>query len=114
VLAACSSSKAPSSTASTTISGYGLIVGEVGPCTARAFDASPDNPLIVILTQNAKTYDTYNVSADPGTTWYHFDVPVGRYKLTSTWPDTKGYNVLIKFGKTSKVNIRVSCGPAVI
>jgi hypothetical protein len=84
------------------------------PCTAKKFDASPDNPLIVILTQNAKTYDTYNVSADPGTTWYHFDVQAGRYKLITTWPDTKEYNVLVKFGNTSKVNIRVSCGPAII
>jgi hypothetical protein len=113
-LAACSSSKGPSSTVSSSTGGYGLIVGKVGPCAAKKFDASPTNPLIVVLSKNARTYDTYNVSADRGTTWFHFDVSVGRYKLTATWPRTKEYNVLVELGKTTKVNIRVSCGPAVI
>jgi hypothetical protein len=113
-LAAFSSTKGQSSTVSTPEVGYGLIVGDVAPCAAKAFDASPANPLIVILTKNAKTYDMYNVSADYGTTWYHFDVQAGRYKLTSTWPNTKEYSVLVKVGKTTKVNVRVSCGPAEI
>ena len=114
VLAACTPTKGQSSSVSSTPGGYGPIVGEVGPCSAKRFDASPANPLIIVLSKDARTYDTYNVSADRGTTWYHFDVPVGRYKLTSTWPRTNDYNVLVKLGTTSKVNITVSCGPAVI
>ena len=91
-------------------SGYGLIVGDVRPCTAKRFDAQPDEPLIVILTRNGKTYVTYNVSADAGTTWYHFDVPIGRYSVSTTWWGSKDYNVLVRFGKTSRVNMEVSCG----
>ncbi|MGA2969386.1 MAG: hypothetical protein ABSE75_06235 [Acidimicrobiales bacterium] len=90
--------------------GYGLIVGDVRPCTAKMYDSS-QGPLIVLLTKDAKTFETYNVSADPGTTWYHFDVPVGRYTLSTTWWGSKDYNVVVSFGKTSKVNFEVSCGP---
>src|ERR1035438_5542472 len=64
--------------------GYGLMVGQVAPCAAKRFDASPSEPLIIILTKNAKTYVTYNVSSDAGTTTYHFDVPSGRYTLRTT------------------------------
>jgi len=98
-----------SPTESARASGYGLIVGDVRPCTAKRFDAQPDEPLIVIATRNNKTYVTYNVSADPGTTWYHFDVPTGHYTLSTTWWGSKDYNVLVQFGKTSKVNMDVSC-----
>jgi hypothetical protein len=90
--------------------GYGLIVGDVLPCTAKKYD-SPQGPLIVLLTKGTKTYETYNVSADPGTTWYHFDVPVGRYTISTTWWGSNEYNVVLKFGKTVKVNFDVSCGP---
>jgi hypothetical protein len=90
--------------------GYGLIVGDVRPCSAKKFD-SPQGPLIVLLTKDAKTFETYNVSADIGTTWYHFDVPVGRYTISTTWWGSKEYNVVVKFGKTVKVNFDVSCGP---
>jgi hypothetical protein len=63
------------------------------------------------LTKDAKTFATYNVSADPGTTWYHFDVPVGRYTISTTWWGSKVSNVALKFGETLKVNFDVSCGP---
>jgi hypothetical protein len=90
--------------------GYGLIVGDVLPCTAKKYD-SQQGPLIVLLTQDAKTVETYDVSSDPGTTWYHFDVPVGRYTISTTWWGSKQYNVALKFGETLKVNFDVSCGP---
>jgi hypothetical protein len=89
--------------------GYGLIVGDVRPCTAKKYD-SQQGPLIVLLTRDAKTYETYNVSADAGTTWYHFDVPVGRYTLSTTWWGSKEHNVVLTFGETLKVNFDVSCG----
>jgi hypothetical protein len=110
VLAACGSSKEHSSTERAPAGGYGLIVGDVRPCTAKRFDAQPDEPLIVILTRSNKTDETYNVSADSGTTWYHFDVPVGRYTLSTTWWGSKEYSVLVRFSKTSQVNFEVSCG----
>jgi hypothetical protein len=113
-LAAFGSPKGHSSTESGRTDGFGLIVGDVGPCTAKRFDASPANPLIVILTKNARTFDAYNISADRGTTSYHFDVPVGDYKLTTTWPRSKVFSVQVKLGKTSKVNVAVSCGTTVI
>ncbi len=98
------------SSASASTGGFGLLVGNVRPCTAKRFDAQPDEPLIIVLTRSNKTYETYNVSADPGTTWYHFDVPVGRYSLSTTWWGSRDYGVLVKFGKTSRVNFEVSCG----
>lgn len=90
--------------------GYGLIVGDVRPCTAKRFDAQPDEPLIVILTRNNKTYETYNVSADSGTTSYHFDVPVGSYTLSTTWWGSRNYSAVVRFGRTLTVNMVVSCG----
>jgi hypothetical protein len=90
--------------------GYGLIVGDVRPCTARKYDSS-QGPLIVLLTKDDKTFETYNVSADPGTTWYHFDVPVGSYSISTTWWGSRHYHVALKFGETVKVNFDVSCGP---
>jgi hypothetical protein len=57
------------------------------------------------------TYDAYNVSADAGTTSFHFDVPAGHYRLTTTWPQSRGLSVAIRFGKTTRLNISVSCGP---
>jgi hypothetical protein len=98
----------PSSSASA--GGFGLLVGNVRPCAAMRFDAQPDEPLIVILTRGNKTYETYDVSADSGTTWYHFDVPAGRYTLSTTWWGSTEYSVLVRFGRTSHVNFEVSCG----
>ena len=111
ILSACNSTEGKSSTTSTPAGGYGLIAGEVGTCSAKVFDNPNVVPLIVILTRNEKTYVTYDVSSDPGTTWYHFDVPVGRYKLSTTWPGSREYNFLVKFAKTSRIDIKAPCGP---
>lgn len=89
--------------------GYGLIVGDVLPCTAKKYD-SQQGPLIVLLTHDDTTVETYNVSTDPGTTWYHFDVPVGRYTISTTWWGSKQYNVILTYGETLKKNFHVSCG----
>lgn len=110
VIAAVGTFNTFSSRASASGGGYGLLVGNVQPCSAKRFDAQPAEPLIVILTRSHKTYETYNVSADPGTTSYHFDVPVGRYALSTTWWGSKEYSVLVRFGKTTHVNFEVSCG----
>jgi len=64
VIAAFGTFNGYSSKASASPSGYGLLVGNVRPCTAKQYDASPSDPLIVILTKDAVTYDTYNVTAD--------------------------------------------------
>ena len=109
VLAACGSSNGHSSTTSAPVGGYGLVVGNVGPCTAKQFDASPNNPLIATLTKGNKSFDTYNVSTDQGTTSYHFDVPVGHYELTTTWSNSKVTGIVVNVGKTLKVNVTVSC-----
>ena len=85
-------------------------MGDVLPCTAKKYD-SQQGPLIVLLTKDNKTFETYDVSTDPGTTWYHFDVPVGRYTISTTWWGSKEYNVVLNFGETLKVNFDVSCGP---
>jgi hypothetical protein len=95
--------------ASASGSGYGLLVGYVRPCSAKRFDSQPAEPLIMVLTRSGKTYETYNVSADAGTTSYHFDVPVRRYTLSTTWWGSKDDKVLISFGKTTRVNLKVSC-----
>lgn len=111
VLATISTFSPYSLKASASGGGYGLLVGTVRPCSAKRFDARPDEPLIMILTRSGETYETYNVSADPGTTAYHFDVPVGRYVISTTWWGSKEYSVSVKFGKTTRVDFNVSCGP---
>ncbi|OYV95965.1 MAG: hypothetical protein B7Z73_01585 [Planctomycetia bacterium 21-64-5] len=90
---------------------FGSLVGHVGPCQATRFDAQPSEPLIIILTRSKKTFETYNVSADPGTTSYHFDVPEGRYELLTTWWGTGEYSVTVRAGMTTHVDFKVSCGP---
>jgi len=114
VVAALGTFTGYSSKASASTGGFGLLVGNVRSCTAKEFDASPTDPLIVILTKDAMTYDTYNISADAGTTSYHFDVPAGNYQLTTTWPKSKDFNVVVRLGKTSRLNFGVSCSPFVI
>jgi hypothetical protein len=89
---------------------YGLLVGNVGPCTAKQFDRSTHAPLIVILMKDSATYDVYNVSADEGTTSYHFDVPAGHYGVVTTWPNSKSHRVVVTSGKTSRLSLLVSCG----
>jgi hypothetical protein len=114
MIAAIGAFNGSSSKASASAGGFGLLVGSVRPCTAKQFDASSTDPLIVILSKDAVTFDTYNISADMGTTSYHFDVPSGNYQLTTTWPKSKDFNVVVRLGKTSRLDMRVSCGPFVI
>jgi hypothetical protein len=89
-------------------SGYGTPVGKVSGCAAKALDKS-DLPLIVILLKRGTPYAWYNVSADPGTTWYHFDVPVGHYQLMSTYTGTKSYSLNVKFGASPRTDLTISC-----
>jgi len=81
----------------------------VGPCTAKQFDASPNNPLVVILTKDNKTFETYDVSLDQGTTSYDFYVHPVHYELITTWPKSRVFSIVVKLGKTSRVNVAVSC-----
>ncbi len=92
-------------------SGFGSLVGRVGPCQAKRFDAQPSEPLIIILTKGTRTFETYNVSADPGTTSYHFDVRAGHYDLLTTWWGSREYSVTVRVGKTTHVDFNVACGP---
>lgn len=92
--------------------GFGFLVGYVGPCHAEQFDAQPSEPLIIILTKSNRTFETYNVSADPGTSWYHFDIPAGRYELSTTWWGSRDYRVTVGPGKTIHVNFKLLCGPS--
>ena len=61
--------------------GFGIPIGKVGPCPAKTIDELT-LPLIVTLLRNGVPYAWYNISADPGTIWCHFDVPAGRYLFT--------------------------------
>jgi hypothetical protein len=87
--------------------GYGTPVGKVTGCSAKVLDKS-GLPLIVILLKHGAPYAWYNVSGDPGTTWYHFDVPVGHYELTSTYTSTS-YPINVKFGTSPRTDLRISC-----
>src|SRR5271163_3934408 len=78
--------------------GYGTPVGNVTGCSATVLDTS-GLPLIVILLKRGVPYAWYNVSTDRGTTSYHFDVPVGRYQLTSTYTSVS-YPLNVKLGKS--------------
>jgi hypothetical protein len=100
-----------SATADAASGGYGLIGGHIGPCRAKTLDKDPYEPFIVVLTRNGATFDSYNVSSDQGTASYHFDVPVGTYRLSTTWPRTKVSLITVKFGKTIFLNIRATCAP---
>lgn len=87
--------------------GYGTPVGNVTGCSAKVLDKS-GLPLIVVLLKRGVPYAWYNVSGDPGTTSYHFDVPVGRYQLISTYTSTS-YPLNVKFGMSPRRNLRISC-----
>ena len=110
VIAAVATFNVYSSKASASPKGYDLLVGNVRPCAAKQYDALPSDPLIVILTKDAATYDTYNITADPGTTSYPFDVPAGDYQLTTTWPKSRDFHVVVRYSKTTRLNFAVSCG----
>lgn len=99
-----------STSASASAGRYGLLVGNVRPCNAERFDEEQNEPLIIVLTISNRTYETYNVSADSGTTSYHFDVPAGRYTLSTTWWGSREHSVQVRFDKTVRVNFTVSCG----
>ena len=113
VLAACGSPSRHATSTTLPSHGYGLVVGNVGPCTAEQFDASPGNPIIVILSKDARTFATYNVTLDHGTTSYHFDVPAGDYEMVTTWTPSRVFTLIVRFGKTLRRNIAVSCWIAV-
>jgi hypothetical protein len=89
-------------------SGYGTPDGNFSGCAAKVLDKS-DLPLIVILLKRGTPFAWYNVSADPGTTSYHFDVPVGRYQLMSTYTGTKSYPLNVKFGESPRTDLTISC-----
>jgi hypothetical protein len=87
--------------------GYGTPIGKVTGCPAKVLDRS-GLPLIVILLKHGVPYAWYNVSSDPGTTSYHFDVPVGQYRLISTYTSTS-YPLDVKFGGSPRTNLTISC-----
>jgi hypothetical protein len=91
--------------------GYGLIVGTIGPCGAKGIDAAATRPLIIVLSHNGTTYTSYDVTGDRGTASYHFDVPIGLYELTTTWPRTTSHQVKVDFGLTTRVDIKATCAP---
>jgi hypothetical protein len=95
------------SAASAANHGYGTPVGNVTGCSAKVLDTS-GLPLIVVLLKRGVPYAWYDVSGDPGTTSYHFDVPVGHYQLTSTYTSTS-YPLNVKFGGSPRTNLRISC-----
>jgi uncharacterized protein (DUF302 family) len=87
--------------------GYGTPVGNITGCPAKALDKSA-LPLIVILLKHGVPYAWYNVSSDAGTTSYHFDVPVGHYRLISTYTSTS-HPLNVKFGGSPRTNLTISC-----
>jgi hypothetical protein len=95
------------SSASAANHGYGTPVGNVTGCSAKVLDQS-GLPLIVVLLKHGAPYAWYNVSGDPGTTSYHFDVPVGHYRLTSTYTSTS-YPLNVTFDSSPRTNLRISC-----
>ncbi len=97
----------PASAASAANHGYGTPVGNVTGCSAKVLDTS-GLPLIVVLLKRGVPYAWYNVSDDPGTTSYHFDVPVGRYQLTSTYTAAT-YPLDVTFGASPRTNLKISC-----
>lgn len=112
IVALCGVTPTFGPTAGAASGGYGEIIGHVRPCTAKTFDKDPYSPFIVVLMRNGATLTTYNVSADRGTSSYHFDVPVGKYTLATTWQRAKVVSVTVKLGKTTVVNIHATCAPA--
>lgn len=77
-------------------------------CNVKTIDTST-LPLLVILLKDGRPYSVYDVSADPGTRWYHFDVPVGKYRIISTYTGTKSYTIDLKYGQSPRVDFKISC-----
>jgi hypothetical protein len=88
--------------------GYGTPVGNISGCPANLLDKS-SLPLIVILIRQGLPYAWYNVTADPGTTSYHFDVPVGHYELMSTYTGVRSYALNVRFGKSPRRDLKIKC-----
>jgi hypothetical protein len=88
--------------------GYGLPRGKMNGCNVKTIDTST-LPLLVILLKDGRPYSTYNVSADEGTRWYHFDVPVGKYRIMSTYTGTMSYAIDLKYGQSPRVDFKISC-----
>lgn len=83
-LALCGVGRLFATTAGAETGGYGVVVGNIGPRMTTTFDRHANVPFIVVLLKNSTIFTTYNVSADQGTSSYHFDVPVGQYTLATT------------------------------
>jgi hypothetical protein len=88
--------------------GYGLPRGKMVGCNIRTIDTST-LPLIVILLKNGRPYSSYNISSDRGTRWYHFDVPVGKYQIMSTYSGKMTYAIDLKYGQSPRVDFKISC-----
>ena len=88
--------------------GYGLPRGRADGCNVKTIDIST-LPLIVILLKNGRPYSSYSISGDHGTRWYHFDVPVGKYRIMSTYTGTKSYAIDLKYGQSPRIDFRISC-----
>jgi hypothetical protein len=88
--------------------GFGTPIGKVGPCPATTIDEST-LPLIVTLLRSGVPYARYNVSADPGTIWYHFDVPAGRYQIVTTYTGTRNHSVTVDSGKSVRTDLTLKC-----
>jgi hypothetical protein len=88
--------------------GYGLPRGRADGCNVKTIDTST-LPLIVILLKDGRPYSSYSISGDHGTRWYHFDVPVGKYRIMSTYTGTKSYTIDLKYGQSPRVDFKISC-----
>ena len=88
--------------------GFGTPVGKVGPCPAKNFDEST-LPLIVALVRNGVPYAWYNISADSGTNWYHFDVPAGHYQLVTTYTGTRSHRITVVAGRSPRTDLTLRC-----
>lgn len=88
--------------------GFGTPVGNFSGCPAKTLDKST-LPLIVILLKGGTPYAWYNVSQDRGTTSYHFDVPVGRYQLMSTYTGVQHVALNVEYGKSPRNDFKISC-----
>jgi hypothetical protein len=88
--------------------GFGTPIGKVGPCPAKTIDVST-MPLIVTLLRNGVPYAWYNISADSGTRWYHFDVPAGHYQLLTTYTGTRSHWITVVAGKSPRTDLSMKC-----
>lgn len=95
--------------AATKSHGYGEIVGKVGPCPPSVFSMPNVAPLIIVLIHNEVTFGSFDISSDRLTNYYHFNVPVGTYKLVTTYGGSELQPVSVAFAQTRTVNFSVRC-----